>query len=74
MRSVIKWHGIFGFNTNGSQTPIKYTLPLNIVYNGCWLEIQPAIKLQDRIDVFFVVNRQPMNVIITMIHISMAFI
>ena len=66
MRSVIIWHGNFGFNTHGSQDPIKYTFPLNIVYNGWWLKIQPAIKLQE--------NRQPMNVIITMINISMAFI
>ena len=54
MRSVIIWHGIVGFNTNGSQTPIKYTFPLNIVYNGWWLKIQPAIKLQEQIYVLIV--------------------
>ena len=55
MRRVIIWHGIFGFNTNGSQTPIKYTFPLNIVYNGWWLKIQPAIKPYEWIDAIFVV-------------------
>ena len=61
MRSVIIWHGIFVFNTNSSQTPIKYTFPLNIVYNGWWIKIQPAISRTNYIYIYVYIFQCPLS-------------